>query len=120
MIHQSALNVLFLIDYATFTKDDLKWNNYVFTWIDTLQPILKNSENKLAKEKDNWIVKLKEKRAKLSIRLSDCLNRVRELKQKDRISEAEAISNELKSMSNDIDEFLKEVIYSLKINFNFF
>lgn len=109
LIYTSGLNVLFLIDYGFFSKEDLRWNNYTFTWLDNIQPILRNAENRFLKEKDNWIANLREKRSKLLIKLNDCLNRVRDLKQKERISEAESIVNDLKLMAQEIEEFNKEV-----------
>ena len=98
-----------MIDYGFFSKEDLRWNNYTFTWLDNIQPILRNAENRFLKEKDNWIANLREKRSKLLIKLNDCLNRVRDLKQKERISEAESIVNDLKLMAQEIEEFNKEV-----------
>jgi hypothetical protein len=109
LIYTSGLNVLFLIDYGFFSKEDLRWNNYTFTWLDNIQPILRNAENRFLKEKDNWITNLRDKRSKLLIKLNDCLNRVRDLKQKERISEAESIVNDLKLMAQEIEEFNKEV-----------
>lgn len=109
LIHESAQNVLFFLDYAIMSKDDLKWNNYTFTWYDNIQPMLRNTEIKLLKEKDTWIYKLRDKRGKLSIRLSDCINRVREFKLRDKIFEAEQINKELKDMTLEIEEFNKEV-----------
>lgn len=109
LILESAQNVLFFLDYVFFSKEDLKWNNYTFTWHDNIQPILKNAEIKLLKEKDTWIYKLRDKRGKLSIRLSECLNRVKEFRLRDRISEAEDINRDLKEITVELDQFYKEV-----------
>lgn len=72
--------------------------------------MLRNTEIKLLKEKDNWIYRLRDKRAKLSVRLSDCLSRVAEFKLRDKIFEAEQINGELKEISLEINEFNKEVL----------
>ena len=111
---------MFLVDYAFFSSEDVRWNNYTFTWYDNIQPILRNAEVKLLKEKDNWINKLRDKRAKLTMKLNECLTRIKEFKQRDKISDAEAIVTELQQMSADIEEFIKEVrpsaLYKLILN----
>jgi len=111
LAYVSGLNVMFLIDYGYFTSEDLKWNNYTFTWYERIQPILLNTEIRLAKEKEFWIMKLREKRGKLSVKLSDCLNRVKEFKLKDKIADAEIIVKEIKGIGIEIEEFLKDVFY---------
>jgi hypothetical protein len=109
LAYLSGLNVMFLIDYGYFTNDDLKWNNFTFTWHERIQPIMFNTEIRLAKEKEFWIMKLREKRGKLSVKLSDCFNRVKEFKFKDKIADAEIIAKEIKGIGIEIEEFLKEV-----------
>lgn len=96
------------------SREDLKWNNYTFTWYDNIQPMLKNTEIKLLKEKDSWIYKLREKRGKLSVRLSDCFSVVQEFKTRDKLFEAEQIHRELMDISAEIEEFNKEVTINLQ------
>lgn len=81
--------------------------------------MLKNTEIKLLKEKDSWIYKLREKRGKLSVRLSDCFSVVQEFKTRDKLFEAEQIHRELMDISAEIEEFNKEVTINL-INPNLF
>ena len=107
---------MFLVDYAFFSPEDIRWNNHTFTWYDNIQPILRNAEVKLLKEKDNWISKLRDKRAKLTMKLNECLARVKEFKQRDKISDAEAIVTELQQMSADIEEYIKEVSQPAKLD----
>ncbi|CAF0857841.1 unnamed protein product [Brachionus calyciflorus] len=108
MVFESAANVLFLVDYALFSKEDLKWNNYAFTWYDNIQPMLLNTELKLLKEKDDWIFRLKDKRSKLSLKIDDCFSRVKELRNKDRISDAKQIKSDINFISQEIEEYSKE------------
>ena len=103
------MNVIFIADYGFFSKEDIKWNNYTFTWLENIQPILKNTELKLIREKENWIVSLKDKRSKLSIQLNECLAKVKELKQRDRISEGDVVLKDLMQISSDVERFKREV-----------
>lgn len=109
-IYESAQNVLFLFDYAFLSKEDMKWNNYAFTWFDNIQPMLTNTESKLIKERDDWIAKVKDRRAKLSLKIEDCLAKVKDLRQKERISEAVQIKSEIDLINSEIEYFSKEVI----------
>lgn len=119
-IYESAQNVLFLFDYAFFSKEDMKWNNYTFTWFDTIQPMLMNTESKLIKERDDWIAKVKDRRAKLSLKIEDCLIKVKELRQKERISEAVQIKSEIDIINSEIECYIKEVIRIYRFIFSFF
>ncbi len=109
LVDISAQNVLFIIDNAVFSKEDIKWNNYTFTWLDSLHPLINTTEAQLLKEKESWIVKLKEKRIKLQSKITEYLNKSKELKQRDRISDAENICREIEVVSTNIQEFQKEV-----------
>lgn len=73
--------------------------------------MLRNTEIKLLKEKDTWIYKLRDKRAKLTIRLIECIGRVQEFKQHEKLSEAEEINEELRKISAEIEEFNKDVVF---------
>ena len=101
--------MLFFLDYAILSKEDIKWNNYTFTWYENIQPMLRKTEVKLLKEKDTCIYKLRDKRNKLSVRLDDCMNRVHEFRLRDKIFEAEQINKELNEITVEIAEFNKEV-----------
>ena len=107
---------MFITDYGFFSKEDIRWNNYTFTWLDNIQPILKNTETKLIKEKENWINSLKDKRSKLSTQLNDCLARVKELKNRDRISEGDVVLKDLTQISEEIERFKKEVNHKSAIS----
>ena len=105
----SAENVLFLMDYAFLKKEDIKLNNVTFRWTDRIQPLLKAKEIQLLKDKEFWIYKLRERRGKFSMLLNECLGKVKEFKQKDRVADAETYIAELEKISNNIEEFNKEV-----------
>ena len=96
------------MDYAFLAKEDLKLNNITFTWTDRINPLLRAKEIQLLKEKEFWIYKLKEKRGKLSLALNDCLVKVKEFKQKDRVAEAENYIQDLEQISQNIEEFNKQ------------
>jgi hypothetical protein len=110
LVNTSAQNVLYIIENAIFSKEDIKWNTYTFTWLDNLQPLISSTEIQLLKERDTWILKLKEKRVKLQVKLNECLIKVKELKQKERISDVENICQELDIISHDVEECQKEVL----------
>ena len=97
------------MDYAFLIKEDVKLNNITFTWVDRIQPLLKTKEIKLQKEKEYWIYRLKERRGKFSMALNECLSKVKEFKQKDRVADAEIYITELHQISDNIEEFNKEV-----------
>jgi dynein heavy chain, axonemal len=105
----SAENVLFLMDYAFLKKEDIILNNITFRWTNKIQPLLKAKETQLLKEKEIWIYKLRERRGKFSLQINECLGKVKEFKQKDRVAEAEIYIGELEQISNSIEEFNKEV-----------
>ena len=109
LIGMSAQNVLFIIDYSVFSKEDFKWNNYTFTWYENLQPLINRSEMTLLKEKEVWIARVKEKRTKLVTKINECLSHVKELKTRDRISDVSDICQELNAISNEVDGFISEV-----------
>jgi hypothetical protein len=72
-------NILFLIDNSILTPDDIKLNTMTINWPDRIQPILKDNEEKLLKEKDYWLIKLRDRKNKLVMQLNECLIKIRGL-----------------------------------------
>jgi dynein heavy chain len=100
---------MFIFNYGFFSNEDIKWNNFTFTWLENIQPILQNTEIRLNREKDNCINSLKDKKSKLTACLNDCLSRVKELKQRDKISEGDVVLSDLAKITNEIEKFKIEV-----------
>jgi peptidoglycan hydrolase CwlO-like protein len=100
---------MFIFNYGFFSNEDIRWNNFTFTWLDNIQPILQNTEIRLNREKDSWINSLKDKKSKLTASLNDCLSRVKELKQRDKISEGDVVLSDLAKITNEIEKFKNEV-----------
>ena len=99
---------MFIFNYGFFSNEDIKWNNFTFTWLDNIQPILQNTEIRLNREKDNCINSLKDKKSKLTACLNDCLSRVKELKQRDKISEGDVVLSDLAKITNEIEKLIKK------------
>ncbi len=109
MIYTSALNILFFLDYGFFTNEELRWNTHTLTWYDNIQPIITSTEMILLRQKDLWISRTKQKSSKLFLKINDILTRVKEFKQRDKITEAETILKDLENIKEEIDECSKEV-----------
>lgn len=109
LINKSGLSVMFIADYGFFSNEDIKWNNFTFTWLENIQPIIQNTETRMMREKENCINFLKEKKNKLTSSLNDCFSRVKELKQRDKISEGDLVLKDLAQISSEIEQFKKEV-----------
>ena len=100
---------MFITDYGFFSNEDIKWNNFTFSWLDNIHPIFQNTEIRLMREKENCINILKDKKSKLTASISDCFNRVKELKLRDKISEGDLVLADLAQISSEIENFNKEV-----------
>jgi hypothetical protein len=72
-------------------------------------PIFRDTEINLNREKDVWILKLRDKSINLFLNMNDCMDRIKNLKRHDRISDALAIVDELNQIKNEIENFFKEV-----------
>jgi hypothetical protein len=103
------------MDYAYLSDEDIRLNKLTFNWNENIQPLLKSSEAKLQRDKDFWIYRLKERRGKLSVRISDVLARVKDFRLKDRIADAENYLGELEAIELEIEEFNNEVFLFLSI-----
>ncbi|XP_022099330.1 dynein heavy chain 3, axonemal-like isoform X3 [Acanthaster planci] len=106
----AASNLLFLMDYATLSKDDLILNDTTFTWSTRIVPIIKNSETKLQKEHDIAVSKLLDKQRKFQAKLQDVLEIVKGFKTKDRMSEAQDYLLKLNEIQRILDEFYEEKV----------
>ncbi len=110
MIYTSALNILFFLDYGFFTNEELRWNTHTLTWYDNIQPMISSTEMILFRQKDLWISRTKQKRSKLFLKTNDISTRVKEFKQKDKITDADAILKDLNKIKEELDECIKEVL----------
>ena len=100
---------MFLLENTFCSNDDLRLNAYTFTWLDKIQPIFDTAQIKLMNEKEIWTSKCKEKRSKLLLRLSEIYSRVDDLKHREKISDAEAIVQFLKNLSQEMGDISMEV-----------
>ena len=108
LVRRSASYILFYLDYGFFGKEDFFWNNHALTWYDTMRPMIVENESRLLRQRETWLTKLKQKRHKLNADLNASLKRVKDLKPKERLSEAEAIVAELKHIADDVEQFRRE------------
>ena len=67
----------------------------------------------LLRQKDLWISRTKQKRSKLFMKVNDISTRVKEFKQKDKITDADAI---LKDLNNVLKSYQNSII-SIKVIF---
>ncbi len=109
MIYTSALTILFFLDYGFFSKEDLRWNSAALTWYDNIQPMISSTELILLRQKDKWIVKTRQKQAKLFAQVNEISNKIKSFKQIDKITDANAIRLELSKISEDLNEAVEEV-----------
>ena len=87
----------------------MNWNNHTFTWYEHIQPLFIVTETRLNNEKESWINKLKDKRSQLSMKLNEFLNRVKDFKSKDKLSDTEIFKKELEQMDLEIESFITKV-----------
>lgn len=111
---------MFLLDHAILTNADIKLNNLTFNWYDKIKPMFDTAQIKLLNEKELWINKVKVRRNRIHLKLHDYLNRVKDLRTKDKISEAELISKLLKTITADLAEISKEVSFKQNKNKKFY
>lgn len=104
------MNILFFLDYGFFTNEELRWNTHTLTWYDNIQPMISSTEMILYRQKDLWISRTKQKRSKLFLKTNDISTRVKDFKQKDKITDADAILKDLNKIKEELDECIKEVL----------
>ncbi|XP_033114673.1 dynein heavy chain 3, axonemal-like isoform X5 [Anneissia japonica] len=110
----AASNLLFLMDYAYLTKDDVMLNDNTFTWPNRIIPLIRNSETKLQKEHDYAVSKLNDWKKRFTARIKkEVTDEVKAFKSKDRMSEAQSYQDTLIVIDQKLDEFYKE-----KLNIN--
>ena len=100
---------MFIFDYGFFSNEDIRWNSLTFTWPNNIQPIIQNTEIRLLREKEICINNLKERKFRLTTRLTECMARVKDLKQRDKIFEGNMVLQDLAQISNEIEYFKKQV-----------
>ncbi|XP_076804480.1 dynein axonemal heavy chain 3-like isoform X3 [Clavelina lepadiformis] len=104
----AASNLLFLMDYAHLSKDDVLLNDNTFSWPDRIIPIMRNSEQRLQKEHDLKVSKLKTWQRGLEKRLADVAAEVKEFQKKERMGEAHRYLEILDEIQAKIHGFMEE------------
>ena len=100
---------MFLLDNTLLSNEDIKLHNLTFTWYNKIQLIFNAAQIKLLNEKETWINKLIDRRGRINLKLNENYQKVKEIKTKDKISDAEHIVNFLKKISLELAEITKEV-----------
>ncbi|KAM9311612.1 dynein axonemal heavy chain 3-like [Gastrophryne carolinensis] len=104
----AAENLLFLMDYASLSKEDIILNGNTFSWPQRIIPIISSSETRLQREHDGALARLVQWQKDFTKHLADVLIEVKDLQKKDRISEATTCVQKLSSINRRIQEFIKE------------
>ncbi|XP_063786085.1 dynein axonemal heavy chain 3-like [Pseudophryne corroboree] len=104
----AAENLLFLMDYASLSKEDIILNGNTFSWPERIIPIISSSETRLQREHDGAVAKLAEWQKDFTKHLSDVVIEVKDFQKKERMSEASAYVQKLSTISSKIQEFREE------------
>ena len=60
-VKQSAERLLFLLDYALLSEEDIKLNNHTFNWPGRMDPIFEVSQQRLATRREKAETEVKER-----------------------------------------------------------
>ncbi|XP_068129764.1 dynein axonemal heavy chain 3-like [Hyperolius riggenbachi] len=104
----AAENLLFLMDYASLSKEDIILNGNTFSWPQRIIPIISSSETRLQREHDGALARLAQWQKDFTKRLADVLIEVKDLQKKDRMSEANTYVQKLNTINRRIQEFIEE------------
>ncbi|KAM4676017.1 dynein axonemal heavy chain 3-like [Discoglossus pictus] len=104
----AAENLLFLMDYASLSKEDIILNGNTFSWPQRIIPIISNSETRLQKERDVALAKLSQWQKDFTKRLADVTIEVKDFQKKQLMTEASAYVEKLNAINRKIQEFIKE------------
>ncbi|KAM4746905.1 dynein axonemal heavy chain 3-like [Rhinophrynus dorsalis] len=104
----AAENLLFLMDYACLSKEDIILNGNTFSWPERIMPIIQNSETQLQREHDAALAYLSQWQRDFSRRLDDVVKEVRDFKKKERMTEASVYVQKLNAINLKMQEFTKE------------
>ncbi|XP_073479664.1 dynein axonemal heavy chain 3-like [Aquarana catesbeiana] len=101
-------NLLFLMDYASLSKEDIILNGNTFSWPQRIIPIINSSETRLQREHDGALARLAQWQKDFTKRLVDVLIEVKDFQKKDRMTEATTNVQKLGSISRRIQDFMEE------------
>ncbi|XP_071815449.1 dynein axonemal heavy chain 3-like isoform X3 [Apostichopus japonicus] len=104
----AAGNLMFLVDYATLTKDDILLNDNTFTWPERILPIIRNSELKLQKEHDMAVNKLSQRQKQFRADIQNLSDEVKAFKSRDRMADSQDYLAQLDDMQERLEAFQKE------------
>ncbi|XP_055958183.1 dynein axonemal heavy chain 3 [Patella vulgata] len=101
-------NVLFLMDYAYLSSEDISVNSSTFKWPDRIIPIILNTETKLQKQHEMAVKNLANRKDRFCEDIRRVAESVREFKQKDKIPEAETYHTQLQELGVKLEVFKEE------------
>ncbi|XP_018431357.1 PREDICTED: dynein heavy chain 3, axonemal-like, partial [Nanorana parkeri] len=104
----AAENLLFLMDYASLSKEDIILNGNTFSWPQRIMPIISSSETRLQREHDVALARLAQWQKDFTKRLANVLIEVKGFQKKDRMTEATSNVQKLSSISRRIQDFMEE------------
>ncbi|XP_053575219.1 dynein axonemal heavy chain 3-like [Bombina bombina] len=104
----AAENLLFLMDYASLSKEEMILNGNTFSWPERIIPIIRNSETRLQRERDTALEKLSQWQKDFTKRLADLTTEVREFQKKQLMTEANVYVHKLNAISAKIQEYIME------------
>ncbi|XP_053321162.1 dynein axonemal heavy chain 3-like [Spea bombifrons] len=104
----AAANPLFLMDYASLSKEDIILNGNTFSWPERIIPIISGSETRLQREHDGALLKLSRWQQDYTTRLAEAATEVKEFQKKERMSEAGVYVQKLNAINRKMQEFIEE------------
>uniref|UniRef100_A0A1I8FV89 DHC_N2 domain-containing protein n=1 Tax=Macrostomum lignano TaxID=282301 RepID=A0A1I8FV89_9PLAT len=107
-LKKAAENLLFLMDYAHLSRDDIRLYKRTFMWPVKIMPLIENSEFKLNKEHDVATSRLKRAMTLFVDRLMNLKQDVRNFASKIIISDAAVYVEELDNIQKALDECTEE------------
>eukprot|EP00795_Rhopilema_esculentum_P000293 gene293-9945_t len=107
-LKKAASDLLFLVDYADLTEEHIHLNYTTFNWNEKLQPLIKNSEMRMLREQETAMNKLKERRGRFEMKLSEAQRIVVEFKNRERMSDAPQYVEVFDQLKRRVEEFIAE------------
>ncbi|XP_032895202.1 dynein heavy chain 3, axonemal-like [Amblyraja radiata] len=104
----AAENLLFLVDYARLSNEDISLNSKTFSWPAHIRPIVRNSVIRLQREHDVAVSRLLHWQSDFTKRLEETAAMVREFHRRDRMPEAQHYMTKLRDINQTIGKFIKE------------
>ncbi|XP_073413059.1 dynein axonemal heavy chain 3-like [Dendrobates tinctorius] len=105
----AAENLLFLMDHASLSKEDIILNGNTFSWPQRIIPIISGSVTRLQREHDGALARLAQWQKDFTKRLADVIIEVKDFQKKERMSEAGTYVQKLSTINRRIQEFMEEV-----------